>query len=124
LAEEGKLPAPNNGCFPMLATIQQLFLWFQRDSENLTKEKLRLATAARKLAEMQVEEAENVQNKRWFPTDKMLEMFRAVVNRLEQLPGKTRSEAGSNEAYERILQKHIDDVRHQIAADIAGLPKT
>jgi hypothetical protein len=121
LAEEKKLPPADNGRFPMVESIRQLFLWFQRDSENLQKEKLRTATANRKMAEMQAEQAEAVQSRLWFPTDKMLEMFRAVVNRFEQLPGKVRSETGANEVYERILQKHVDDVRRQIACDIADL---
>jgi phage terminase Nu1 subunit (DNA packaging protein) len=125
LIEERKIPSAVNGSFPMLATVRQLFCWFRRDSENLQKEKLYLATARRKKAERENEEAEAIQSKLWFPTDKMLEMFRIVVNRFEQLPGKVRSEGGANEVYERILQKHVDDVRRQIASDIAELnPKT
>jgi hypothetical protein len=121
IADEGYFPPPVAGEYQLNATIAGLFKYFQKDDARLSREKLRLAVAARKLAERRNEEAEEVQAKRWFPTDKMLEMFRAVVNRFEQLPGKVRSETGANEVYERILQKHIDDTRHQIASDIGEL---
>jgi DNA-binding transcriptional MerR regulator len=67
------------------------------------------------------EEAEAVQSKRWFPTDKMLEMFAAIVNRMEQLPGKVRSEAGLSETQMAVVQAKVDDTRRQIASDLEGL---
>ena len=121
LGDEGKIPKADNGKLPMVPAIQALFAYYQRDAEQMSREKLLKTAAERRMAERKDRELAASQSKEWFPTATMLQMFRMVVNRFEQLPGKVRSEVGANETYERILQKHVDDVRRQIAADLAEL---
>ena len=121
LADEKKIPPADNGGFPMLETIRQLFAYFQRDGEQLSREKLRLATAARKLSEMKAEEAEALQNRTWMLADDARQMMRMAMNSIEQLPGNVRSQAGLTDLQTATLQKNIDDYRNQLAADIEGM---
>ena len=51
LADENKIPQPTNGHWPMLATITALFAYYQRDGEQLSKEKLLKTSAERRLRE-------------------------------------------------------------------------
>jgi len=121
LCQEKKLPPVQQGRIPMLDGIRQLFLWFARDGENLQREKLRLATAARKLAEMKAEEAEASQNRTWTLTIDVVRMFQAIVARMEQMPGRAKSEAGLSDAQSATLQKLLDETRCQIARDIENM---
>ena len=66
-------------------------------------------------------EALAVQEGRWFPTATMLDILRAVVARLEGFPAKVASEAGLSESQVATVQRNIDDLRSQIADDIAAL---
>jgi hypothetical protein len=54
LANENKLPPPTNGQFPMLASIKQLFAFYQRDGEEIQKEKLKKLTAERQMTELKL----------------------------------------------------------------------
>jgi len=54
LANENKLPPPINGQFPMLASIKQLFAFYQRDGEEIQKEKLKKLTAERRMTELKL----------------------------------------------------------------------
>jgi len=51
LADEHKIPQPTNGCFPMLETITAMFSFYQRDGQDLQREKLLKTAAERKLRE-------------------------------------------------------------------------
>jgi hypothetical protein len=51
LADEHKIPQPVNGCFPMLETITFLFSYYQRDGQDLQRERLLKIAAERKLRE-------------------------------------------------------------------------
>jgi hypothetical protein len=51
LADEHKIPQPVNGRFPMLETITFLFSYYQRDGQDLQREKLLKTAAERKLRE-------------------------------------------------------------------------
>ena len=54
LAEEGKIPPATNGQFPMLASIKALFNFYQRDGEEIQKEKLKKLTAERQRLELKL----------------------------------------------------------------------
>ena len=66
-------------------------------------------------------EATAIQERIWFPTATMLDILRAVVTRLEGFPSKVASEAGLSESQVATVQRNIDDLRSQIADDIAAL---
>ena len=66
-------------------------------------------------------EATAVQEGRWFPTATMLDICRGIVTRLEGFPAKVRSEAGLSTSQVATVQRNVDDLRSQIADDIAGL---
>lgn len=55
LADENKIPQPTNGSFPMLATITALFSFYQRDGEEISREKLKKLTAERKITEQELD---------------------------------------------------------------------
>ena len=67
------------------------------------------------------EEATAIQERIWFPTAEMLTILRAVVTRLEGFPAKVASEAGLSDSQVATVQRNIDDLRSQIADDIAAL---
>jgi hypothetical protein len=54
LAQEGKLPQPTGGHWPMILTIKRLFAVYQESGPELAKEKLLKMAAQRKLAELEV----------------------------------------------------------------------
>jgi hypothetical protein len=54
LAKDNKIPPPINGSFPMLATITALFAFYQRDGEEIQKEKLKKLTAERQMTELKL----------------------------------------------------------------------
>ncbi len=121
LAEEKKIPPADNGRFPMVETIRQLFLWFQRDGEALSREKLRLATATRKLAEMKAEESEAAQRKRWILATDHMRMISAIVQKMEQAPGKIRSEAGLSDSQTAVVQRVLDAARSEAADEVSAM---
>jgi hypothetical protein len=55
LADDNKIPQPTNGIFPMLATITALFSFYQRDGEEIQREKLKKLTAERKITEQELD---------------------------------------------------------------------
>ena len=75
LAKDGKIPPPINGNFPMLASITALFAFYQRDAEEIQKEKLLKLTAERKMQELdlqirvgEIHILEDVEKKVWSDT--------------------------------------------------------
>ena len=58
LADENKIPQSANGQWPMLATITALFAYYQRDGEQLSREKLLKTTAERRLREHELAKTE------------------------------------------------------------------
>ena len=119
--DEKKIPAPENGRWPLLETVKSLFSYMQREGENLQRERLRKVTAEAKLAEMKEEEIRAAQEKRWMLTQDTLNILRALMARLEQWPGKLKSEAGLNETQGAVAQKLLDDLRSQVADDIEAM---
>ena len=54
LSQEGRLPQPMGGQWPMILTIKRLFAVYQESGPELAKEKLLKMAAQRKLAELEV----------------------------------------------------------------------
>lgn len=54
LAQEGKLPSPVGGNWPMIETIRRLFHLYQESGPEMSREKLLKMAAQRKLAELEV----------------------------------------------------------------------
>ena len=66
-------------------------------------------------------EATALQERIWFPTAEMLSILSGIVARLEGFPAKVASEAGLSDSQVATVQRNIDDLRSQIADDIAAL---
>lgn len=75
LAETGKIPPAINGNFPMLASISALFSFYQRDGEEIQKERLAKLTAERKMTELKLalEQGNSI------PTEDVIEAWSDVV---------------------------------------------
>jgi hypothetical protein len=54
LSEEGKLPKITGGALPMPDAVSQLFKHYQKDSEELTRERLLLVTANRETRQLEL----------------------------------------------------------------------
>jgi arsenate reductase-like glutaredoxin family protein len=118
LAAENKMPQPKQGRFPLPGALRDLFTYFRRDSAAAAQEKLRTLAAQRKLVEMKAEQAEAVQLNTWCLASDVLDDFRMITNKLEQFPGRLRSEAGLNDTQANLAQKLMDDIRNEIADGI------
>ena len=55
LAQDGKIPQPTGGRWPMVETIQRLFGFYQQHGPELSAEKLRKLRAERRMKEMQAD---------------------------------------------------------------------
>jgi hypothetical protein len=80
LAETGKIPPATNGQFPMLAAIAALFNFYQRDGEEIQKERLAKLTAERKMTELKLalEQGNSI------PTEDVVEAWSDVVLMMKQ----------------------------------------
>jgi hypothetical protein len=118
LGEEGKIPRADNGRLPMVQSIKELFAYYQRDAEQLSREKLLKTAAERRMAERKDRELAAAQNKEWTLTSDVVNICRAVVARMEAIPGRAKSEAGLTDTQSATLLKLLDEIRGQIADDI------
>src|ERR1017187_4297199 len=75
LGEEGKIPRAENGKLPMVQSIKALFAYYQRDAEQLSREKLLKTAAERRMAERKDREAQAVQSKTWIRADDHFKMI-------------------------------------------------
>ena len=57
LAQERRIPTPNDGQWPMADTIQALFRYYQHTSEEYSRERVLKLAAQRKRAELDLERA-------------------------------------------------------------------
>jgi hypothetical protein len=80
LAETGKIPNAANGQFPMLATITALFNFYQRDGEEIQKERLAKLTAERKMTELDLAQAEGAA----IPTATVIDEWSDLVVMMKQ----------------------------------------
>jgi phage terminase Nu1 subunit (DNA packaging protein) len=80
LAETGKIPPASNGQFPMLATITALFSFYQRDGEEIQKERLAKLTAERKMTELKLalEQGNSI------PTEDVFEAWADLIMMMKQ----------------------------------------
>lgn len=80
LAETEKIPPASNGQFPMLATITALFNFYQRDGEEIQKERLAKLTAERKMTELDLAQAEGAA----IPTATVIDEWSDLVVMMKQ----------------------------------------
>lgn len=64
------------------------------------------------------EEAEATQKKTWILISEHHEILTAVVNRLEVMPGKARSELGLSESQAEGLRRMIDEIRKEASTEV------
>lgn len=121
LAEEKKIPPADNGRFPMVEAIRQLFLFFQRDGEQLSREKLLRATAERQQAQRKERLATKQEAEDWLAAEDHYAIVSALVTRLEALPGKMQSEQGLAPAQIAGLQRALDSIRTEAAEAVENL---
>ena len=57
----------------------------------------------------------------WLTWEDHRKVLSTLVNRLEQVPGKARSEAGLSDAQTAIVQRMIDEARSDAARDVRGM---
>jgi hypothetical protein len=121
LGEEGKIPRAENGRLAMVESIKLLFAYYQRDAEQLSREKLLKTAAERRMAERKDRELAAVQSREWMLADDVKQILRAAMNRIEQHTSKVKSEAGLSDTQAAVIQKNIDDYRNQLKAFIEGM---
>jgi hypothetical protein len=97
LAEQNKIPAADNGKFPMLETIKSLFHYYQSDNESLLAVKIQKLQAEAELAEIQLARARG----KLLPAEDVRRHFEAVLIALRS--GILASNLESDEKSELLL---------------------
>jgi phage terminase Nu1 subunit (DNA packaging protein) len=71
------------------------------------------------------EEEQAVREKKWVLAADMCDILRMITNKLEQYPGRARSEAGLTDTQSGVIQKLMDGIRNEIADSIEKMgPKS
>lgn len=133
LANEGRIPRPNNGRYPLVGTVQG-YIRFLKSSrrygdgtDEITEEGVSFRTERALLVRAQriAAERENLEaERRLVPVEEveteMAAIFKALGNFLETLPDILEREAGLNPAQAEALQRSIDHERARLHAKVAG----
>ena len=64
------------------------------------------------------EEEEAIRQGKWMLATDVYDMFKMMADKMEQLPGRIRSDAGLNDIQAAVVQRLIDDIRNAMADQI------